>query len=235
MIREKSHQLKEQTVVVLYWKYLENPSGGSQWFWWNIVLCSLEAHVWELIPENRTHSGRDHVLLSVLLEAIAILWLFLLFCFPPRGPYEKKFDTFIPLEPLPKIPKWVFHQVVYDPSVEMKHFSPMEGPQSVKPWGPFVSRNRVSAEYIWWTVGETHGSQRVCGIWPWEGAKFYIWHWPTARCHGVLGYAWESSLHGAKSMIPCFQNIRVFWKRNTHLMIPTGGTWLVFQNQTEGQ
>lgn len=180
MIREKSHQLKEQTVVVLYWKYLENPSGGSQWFWWNIVLCSLEAHVWELIPENRTHSGRDHVLLSVLLEAIAILWLFLLFCFPPRGPYEKKFDTFIPLEPLPKIPKWVFHQVVYDPSVEMKHFSPMEGPSVSETMGTFCVPQQGQCRI--YMVDSWRDPWKSKGLWHLAMGGGQILHMTLANC-----------------------------------------------------
>lgn len=67
----------------------------------NYDLYSCEAHRWPLKPEKKTFSLKKKCIEPSAVEAIPIIWLSVLFS---RVPYEKKYDTFIPLEPLPQIP-----------------------------------------------------------------------------------------------------------------------------------
>lgn len=92
--------------------------------------------------------------------------------FPPRVPYEKKLDTFIPLEPLPQIPKWVF-------SLSFLWFDLWENDTLFPHGGACRLSNhgdRLSVPAAGWVQLERHTA--VKGLWPlaMEGDKFYIWH-----------------------------------------------------------
>lgn len=89
--------------------------------------------------------------------------------------------------------------------------------------------------------GQLERHTTVKGLWPLavEGDKVYIRHQLTDRRKGVLGYAQEGHLHGAKRLIsPCSQEpITLEYSGKDKRMFNdcSWGTWLELQNQKESQ
>ena len=158
------------------------------------------------------------------VEAIPIWWLsFLIF----RVPYEKKFDTFIPLEPLPQIPKWVISTYSISPHTYENInylFSPME--ELIDTWG-------IGTFWIlvvgWGSLNGGFLILKVKCLWSLATRCLYsidmIDRLPDATCYSR--HASWGVLCGKTVRVLAFQNTRVCWERkDIYLNKCSQGGWL---------
>lgn len=150
---------------------------------------SFVAHTWPLKWENKTFYWTQWYIDHFAVEAKPILWLPFPFF---RVPYEKKFDTFIPLEPLPQIPKWVLSpcfmlSYLYE-NIKYLLFSPMEELIDTQHVGTFrIPADRWGSLFGGFLARHLEG--RVCAVLQLGFSRFNRCDWQTdyqMPC-GVLG------------------------------------------------
>ena len=179
-----------------------------------MALNGFEAHTRQLKQENKTLYWTQWSIDIFAVEAIPIWWLsFLIF----RVPYEKKFDTFIPLEPLPQIPKWVIStyfilSYLYENINYL--FSPME--ELIDTWG-------IGTFWIpavgWGGLNEKFLVLKVKCLWSLAAGLLtssadMIDRLPDATCY--YRHAPWGVLCGETVRVLAFQNTRVCWERKTY-------------------